>query len=65
LLEEGEDNLGVLRGDGKREGSTFGFHQTEMPLVPLIESFWIIGSQEYTAKASDGRHASSDGKRLS
>jgi hypothetical protein len=35
-----------------------------MLLVPLIQSFWIIRSQKYTAKAGDGSHAISYGKRL-
>lgn len=52
LFEKGEDDLSVLRRGRKRESSA-GLHQTEMPLVPLIQSLWIIRSQKYTAKASD------------
>lgn len=52
LFEKGEDDLSVLRRGRKRECS-LGLHQTEMLLVPLIQSFWIIRSQKYTAKASD------------
>jgi hypothetical protein len=52
LFEKGEDDLSVLRRRRKRESSV-GLHQTEMPLVPLIQSLWIIRSQKYTAKAGD------------
>jgi hypothetical protein len=36
-----------------------------MLLVPLIQSFWIIRSQKYAAKASNRSHAASYVKRLS
>jgi hypothetical protein len=52
LFEKGEDDLSALRRGRKRERSV-GLHQTEMPLVPLIQSLWIIRSQKYTAKASN------------
>ena len=51
-FEKGEDDLSVLRRWGKRECS-LGLRQTEMLLILLVQSFWIIRSQEYTAKASD------------
>src|SRR4029077_6031807 len=38
LFEKGEDDLSALLRGRKREGSV-GHHQTEMPLVPLIQSF--------------------------
>jgi hypothetical protein len=52
LFEKGKHDLSALRRGRKRERSV-GLHQTEMPLVPLIQSFWIIRSQKYTAKASN------------
>ena len=52
LFEEGEDDLSVLRR-GRKRGRSLGLHQIEMPLVPLIQSFWIIRSQKHTAKASN------------
>src|SRR3954471_24185919 len=51
----------MLRWGRKREGS-LRLHQTEMLLVPLIQSIWIIRSQKYSAEASDGSHAISYGK---
>jgi len=52
LFEKGENDLSTLRRGRKPERSV-GLHQTEMSLVPLIQSFWIIRSQKYTAKASN------------
>jgi hypothetical protein len=52
LFEKGEDDLSVLLRCRIREGP-LGLHQTKMPLVPFIQSLWIIRSQKYTAKASD------------
>lgn len=52
LLEKGEDDPSVLRR-GRISVCSLGLNQTEMLLVPLIQSFWIVRSQEYTAKASD------------
>ena len=58
LFEKGENDLRALRRSRKRERSV-ALHQTEMPFVPLIQSFWIIRSQKFTAKARDRSHAAS------
>jgi len=52
LPEEGENNLSALRRGRKRE-RPFGPHETEMPFVPHIQSFWIIRSDKRTAKAGN------------
>jgi hypothetical protein len=52
LFEKSEDDLRALRRGRKRESSV-GLHHTEMLLVPLIQSFWIIRSQKNTAKAGN------------
>src|SRR5271154_1044596 len=51
-FEKGEDDVTALLRGRKRKSSV-GLQQTEMLLVPLIQSLWIIRPQKYTTKTSN------------
>lgn len=50
LLEESEHHLRTLRRGRKRE-RPMSPHQTEMLLLPLIQSFWVLSPYKRTAKS--------------
>lgn len=56
LLEESEHHLRTLRRGRKRE-RPMSPHQTEMLLLPLIQSFWVLSPYKRTAKSVNGSHA--------